>query len=118
MQEQTWELKRFVMDCVDAMAIGRAKVNKAGAVDVLITEKNNKTYVHLMNLLGEHRSQTVKTFDSIPAATDVQVELPLAYTPKYVKIQPENREISYTKTENGICISLPEVQMYTIIEIG
>ena len=117
LQERTWSLKKFVMDCVENMDIGRAKVNKAGTVELLVTEKNGKTYVHLVNLLGEHRSQTVKTFDSIPAATDIQVELTLAHTPKSVKLQPENREISYQKTPDGVRISLPKVELYTIVEI-
>lgn len=118
LQDGTWELKHFVMDCMDAMGAGRARVNKAGTVELLVTEKEDKTYVHLINLLGEHRSQTVKTFESIPALSDIQVELPLAHTPKFVKLQPENREIPYKLTETGICISLPSVELYTIIEIG
>ena len=118
LQEQTWELKHFVRDCMDAMAVGCARVNQGGKVELLVTEKDNKTYVHLMNLLGEHRSQTVKTFESIPAATDIQVELPLERNPKYVKLQPENWEIPYEQTQNGIRISLPAVELYTILEIG
>ena len=98
--------------------MGRAKVNKAGTVELLITEKDNKTYVHLMNLLGEHRSQTVKTFENIPAATDIQVELPLAHAPEFVKLQPDNKDIPYERTDHGISISLPMVELYTIIEIG
>ena len=118
LQDGTWELKHFVRDCMDAMAVGRARVNQGGKVELLVTEKDNKTYVHLMNLLGEHRSQTVKTFESIPAATDIQVELPLERKPEYVKLQPENREIPYEQTQNGIRISLPAVELYTILEIG
>ena len=118
LQEQSWELKRFVMNCADAMGVGRAKVNQGGTVELLVTEKDGKTYAHLMNLLGEHRAQTVKTFESIPAATDIQVEIPLANKPEFVKLQPENREIPYKRTHNGICISLPKVELYTIIEIG
>ena len=118
LQDQTWELKHFVMDCAQALGMGRAKVNKAGTVELLITEKDNKTYVHLMNLLGEHRSQTVKTFENIPAATDIQVELPLAHAPEFVKLQPENKDIPYERTDHGISISLPMVELYTIIEIG
>lgn len=118
LQGQTWELKHFVMKCVEAMGVGRAKVNKAGTAELLVTEKDNKTYVHLINLLGEHRSQTVKTFESVPAATDVQVELPLTHTPAYVKLQPENREVPYEQTGDGISISLPKVELYTILEIG
>ena len=118
LEDQTWELKHFVMDCAKAMGMGRAITNKAGTVELFVTEKDQKTYVHLINLLGEHRSQNIKTFESIPAATDIQVELPLACTPNFVKLQPENQAIPYTKTNNGICISLPKVELYTIIEIG
>ena len=106
------------MNCMDAMNVGRARVNKTGTVELMVTEKDSKTYVHLINLLGEHRTQTVKTFESIPAVTDVRVELPLTQTPKFVKLQPENREISYKRTQNGISIQLPGVELYTIIEIG
>ena len=118
LQEMSWELKHFVMNCMDAMDVGRARVNKTGTVELLVTEKDNKTYVHLINLLGEHRSQTVKTFESVPVATDIQVELPLTQTPQFVKLQPENREISYIRTHNGISIQLSGVELYTIIEIG
>lgn len=118
LQEQSWELKHFVMDCMDVMGVGRAKVNQAGAVELLVTEKDGKTYVHLVNLLGEHRAQTVKTFERIPAATDIQVELTWERKPKYVKLQPENQELSYKQTQNGINITVPKVELYTIIEIG
>ena len=118
LQEQSWELKRFVMECAEKMGVGRAKVNKPGTVELLVTEKNGNTYVHLINLLGEHRSQTVKTFDSIPAVTDVQVELELEHAPAFVKLQPENREIPYKQTPYGISIELPVVELYTIVEIG
>ena len=118
LQEQSWELKHFVMDCMDVMGVGRAKVNQAGAVELLVTEKDGKTYVHLVNLLGEHRAQTVKTFERIPAATDIQVELTWERKPKYVKLQPENQELSYKQTQNGIRIMVPKVELYTIIEIG
>ena len=118
LQEQSWELKRFVMECAEKMGVGRAKVNKPGTVELLVTEKNGNTYVHLINLLGEHRSQTVKTFDSIPAVTDVQVELALEHAPAFVKLQPENREIPYKQTPYGISIELPVVELYTIVEIG
>ena len=118
LQEQTWELKNFVKDCADAMEIGRAKVNQAGTVELLVTEKEQKTYVHLINLLGEHRSPTVKTFANIPVATDIQVELPVEKKPKCVKLQPENQEIPYQYTDGVLHISLPGVALYTIIEIG
>ena len=118
LQDGTWELKHFVMDCMDAMGAGRARVNQAGTVELLVTQKDNKTYVHLVNLLGEHRSQTVKTFESIPALMDIQVELPLARAPEFVKLQPENREIPYKRTQTGISISLTKVELYTIIEIS
>ena len=84
----------------------------------MVTEKDGKTYVHLVNLLGEHRAQTVKTFERIPAATDIQVELTWERKPKYVKLQPENQELSYKQTQNGIRITVPKVELYTIIEIG
>ena len=118
LQESSWELKHFVMNCMDAMNVGRARVNKTGSVELLVTEKDGKTYVHLVNLLGEHRSQTVKTFESIPAATDIQVAMPLAHAPKFVRLQPENIDIPYTQMENGISIRLPGVELYTIVEIG
>lgn len=118
LQNRTWELEHFVTDCMDAMGVGRARVNKAGAVELLVTEKNRKTYVHLVNLLGEHRSQTVKTFESIPAATDVLVELPLTRAPEFVKLQPENQDIPYERTQNEIRIQLASVALYTVIEIG
>ncbi len=118
LQESTWELKHFVMDCMDAIGVGRARVNHPGEVELLVTEKDSKIYVHLVNLLGEHRSQTIKTFESIPAATDIQVELPLAHAPEFVKLQPENKDVPYERTEHGISISLPMVELYTIIEIG
>lgn len=117
LQERTWELKRFVKDCMDAMGAGRARVSKPGEVEILVMEKNGRTYVHLINLLGEHRSQTVKTFDSIPAVRDVKAEVPLRHSPVCVRLQPENRDIPYERTQTGISFTLPSVDLYTIVEI-
>ena len=94
-----------------------ARESKPSAVDVLLTEKCGKSYIHMINLLGEHRSNTVCTFDYIPPVCDVDITCALPQAPAQVCCQPGNRPIAWKMEEKTLRIHLDKVELYDIIEI-
>lgn len=117
LNDRAWELKRFINNCISYLGEGIATVNKGGLVELLVSRKGSKRYVHLINLQGEHRSQFVKTFEEIPPVLDVTVDIALEKQPKAVKLQPGNVKIGYTKTDTGIRVQINRIDIHTIIEI-
>lgn len=117
LNERTFELSNIVHDIVSETGCGMVSVNKPAQVDVNLMQKDGKKYVHVVNLLGEHRSQDVKTFNNIPPVLNVEVRCNFAQNAKSVKLQPQNVELTFTQTENGIAFTLDKVDIYSVVEI-
>ena len=98
-EERTFEHSRLIERCLGSYGKGLVSVNTHGDTDVLLTEKNGKRYIHVINLLGEHRVPKVKTFVKIPPVYGVEVRYK-APRPAKAILRPENREIPFVY-ENG-----------------
>lgn len=114
--ENTFELKKFFADAL-ADVVTKVRSDKGGDADVQLMQKDGRTYVHIVNLLGEHRSERVKTFDSIPPVKDVTVRLRADEKPKSVKIQPQNEPVAFTFDNGVVTVKVDEVKIHDILEI-
>lgn len=117
LDERTYELSAFVNGFMAQVRAGEVSVNRAGQLDVVVTRKGNSKYIHLINLLGEHRSGKVKTFNSVPAVNDVRITVLVDKPFKEVLLQPQNTPVGYVRRGAEIEIVLDKVELYTIIEI-
>ena len=115
-EENTFELKKFFAKALADVAT-KIGLEKGGDADVQLMQKDGRTYVHIVNLLGEHRSERVKTFDLIPPVKDVTIRLRADKKPKSVKIQPQNEPAAFTFDNGVVTIKVDEVKIYDILEI-
>jgi len=116
-ETNTYQAKKFFADVVKALRPGTVSISTPAAVDVLITEKNGKDYIHLINLLGEHRSNTVKTFDYIPPVPNVEIAYRTQAVPTAVCCQPGNKPVAWHMENGTLHIRLDSVALYDILEI-
>lgn len=116
-QTGTFQAKRFFADVVKALRTGTVSISKPSVMDVLTTEKNGKDYIHVINLLGEHRSNTVNTFDYIPPVYDVDVTYAVSREPSGVSCQPGNRPVDWNVENGTLRLRLNKIDLYDIIEI-
>lgn len=48
---------------------------------------------------------------------NVEVRCNFAQNAKSVKLQPQNVELTFTQTENGIAFTFDKVDIYSVVEI-
>ena len=116
-ERNSFELKRFFRDCFAGRDLGRVRINKNGEADVLLTRKNGKEYLHVINLLGEHRSERIKTFDFIPSVRDVEITYASCAKPKRVVLRPSGEKADYEYKDGTLTVRLDKVEIHAITEI-
>ncbi len=114
--DMTFELKAFLKECLSMMGECRVSHNKPSLADVLLTTKNGVEYIHLVNLLGNHREERSKTFDYIPRLCDIEVKYKTDKAPKNVILRPDGRSIPFDYNGGVLTVSL-DVDIHTILEI-
>lgn len=97
---------------------GRVSLNKRGEADVLLTQKGDKEYIHLINISGEHRSERIKTFDSLPPLYGAEIVYKCAKMPKKVLLQPGGRAADCTYAAGELRVRVEKTDIHTIVEIG
>lgn len=116
LREKTAALRNY-LGRLTADVPKKAAVSGSRYVDVHITEKDGKTYVHLINTGGEHRAEGVRNFDELPPLYNLSVRLALGRKPDKVTMQPENAELPVTYAADAAVVTVPRLDVYSILVI-
>ena len=119
MNERTLEEEDFFSKLV--LSTGRQLIsnNHPGELEVVYRKKDNRTYLHLINLLGSHRVSTISTFKNIPPVSNVDIKIKVDAKPNAIYSRPDNKQIpfSYNKEQKEILIHLDFIELYEILEL-
>ena len=116
-QNQNSLLKNLVKKVIEEMDASFISTIKGSEnIHQVISRKNNKLYIHLINSGGEHNNPNVLVYNNLPAVENIQVNLQIK-TPKQIRTQPGNKIIPFTYNNNKVTIKIPSVQVYSILEI-
>ncbi len=113
--ENTFELKKFFKNVFSNIP-SRVSHDMSGAVDVTLNEKNGKEYINLVNLLGEHRCERIKTFDYIPKVHGLTVKYKTDRAPISLTERPSGKNVDFIY-EGGEVLFKTDIEIYTIIEL-
>jgi hypothetical protein len=86
-------------------------------VHQVLARKNGKTYVHLINTSGPHDNPNVLVYDEVPALPNITVNIRATTAPKKVTLQPENQILKYKYNNGNISITVPSIEIHSILEI-
>lgn len=117
LEEKTFELSLFFADVLDMMGKTKLESDSNGRYDSYLTKKDGKEYLHLINLLGEHRCPNNKTFDYIPGCLDLNIGLNLGKKITKIVDTCSDKEIEFKSNGNEISIHLDKLDLYSILEI-
>lgn len=117
LDDRTFELSYFMNDCLAKCKKVPLYVDKQGLVEFVATEKNGKTYLHFINLAGEHRSPVMKSFDVIPPVYEVGVNYPSAVAPKKVVLRPQGTELPFDFKDGAVSFKIDKLNIYEICEL-
>ena len=93
------------------------KVSGSHLVHVTLNKLNNKMYVNLVNIAGEHTNQKLIGYDEIPSLKDLNVTIITGLRPAKIVLQPEGRELQ-VDFQNGVAnVLVPELKIHSILEI-
>ena len=113
--DKTYQLQEF-FDKVLSVYDRKVKCDKKH-IEVNLTEKNGVKYIHLINLLGDHESIKVKTFDSIPPIYDITVNVKTNEKVSSLVLIPENKPLKFFYTDVGIRFTVNKLDIYSLVEI-
>jgi len=94
-----------------------ASVNGSYAVHQVTAWKNGHLYIHLINAGGAHSNPSVLDYAKVNPLHNIEVTLQLAHAPKAIRLQPENKSLSFTYTNGLANVTVPELAVYSILEI-
>lgn len=86
-------------------------------VHVAYRKKGEHTFIHLINTGGDHANRSVLVYNNIPSTSSLQVSLALDKEPRRVILQPGNHRLKFSYNHHHLNISVPPVDVYSIVEI-
>lgn len=95
-----------------------SSVRGSGLIHQVLSRKNDKSYVHLINTSGPHDNPNVMVYEEVPVLQDITVTVAASKAPKMVKLQPENSPLTYKYSNGNIVIQVPKVSIHSILEIS
>lgn len=88
-----------------------------GRLEIIVTKKDGKTMIQLVNAGGTHADRAVATDDYIPPVLDVKLTISASNAKKLI-LHPEETELPITYNPDGkISCSIPRIDIYSILEI-
>lgn len=94
-----------------------SKVSGSANLHQVVTKKNGKLYVHLINTNGPHDNPTVMVYEEVTPLSDINVSVRLPKIPKTVKLQPGNTKLPFTYKNGIMLVRVPDLKIHSMIEI-
>jgi hypothetical protein len=93
------------------------RVNGSHLVHVTLNKLNDRMYVNIINIAGEHTNQKATGYDEIPPLKDLTISINTERKPSKIFLQPEGRELE-VDFQNGVSkVVVPELQIHSILEV-
>jgi hypothetical protein len=111
-------LRDFVNNTINELFPDQlVKVSGTHMVHVTLNRLNDRMYVNLINVAGEHTNQNAIGYDEIPSLRDFKVSIDTKKKPSKIILQPEGRELEIDY-QNGLSkVVVPELMIHSILEV-
>lgn len=91
------------------------EVSGSHLVHVALNKLNDKTYINLVNVAGEHTNQAAIGYDQVPALTNLSVSI--KGKPSKIILQPEGKELNITFANGKSTVLVPRLEIHSILEV-
>jgi hypothetical protein len=93
------------------------KVAGTHLVHITLNRLNDRLYVNLLNIAGEHTNQNAIGYDEIPSLKNLRVSINTGQKPSKILLQPDGRELEIN-FQNGVSkVVVPELKIHSILEV-
>ena len=111
---KSYQLSMIALKCLSEYT-PKVKVENSGFVEVNVTRKDGKEYVHLINISGSHESEYVKTFNGIPILKDISVSYRADRKINKVILFPKNKQLKFETCGGAIKFSVDKLEIMATI---
>jgi hypothetical protein len=111
-------IRDFIKEIVrELMPSQLVEVTGSNLVHMALSRLNNKFYIHLMNVSGEHTNEQALSFDEVPALHDLTLRIHCPEKPSNIILQPEGLALPFTWNNGTATVQVEEVALHEILEI-
>ena len=113
-------LQRDLMrEIANSLYVPIVRVEKAnGRLEVVSLEKDGRLMIQLVNAGGTHTDVSVASDDYIPPILDITLSLSLKNEPEALILQPQGRELMFTKESDGsFRVDIDRVDIHSVVEV-
>ena len=109
--------RNFVKKIIGSIYTPSVRVLSKTNADISLMKKDGLLCVNILNLNGEHADRNVCGFDDIPALRDIELEIDFAEKPQFVRLEPENIDLSYTWEKGMIKVNVDKVDIHSVVVV-
>ncbi len=111
-------LRDYIGSLIDDLLPDRiVKVSGSHLVHVTVNKLNNKMYVNLVNIAGEHTNQKAIGYDEIPVLKGLKISINTVHKPAKIVLQPEGLELNVDFQDGISKVLVPEIKIHSILEV-
>jgi hypothetical protein len=115
---KTFAVRDFVNELINSLIPDKmVSVTGSHLVHIAVNSLNNKLYVSLINVSGEHSNENAIGYDEIPVIKDLSVSVQVPSKPARIILQPENKPLEYKYKDGRVKLTIPELILNSILEI-
>lgn len=115
---KTFVVRDSVNELINSlMPVKIVRVTGSQLVHITVNGLNDKLYVNLINVSGEHTNENAIGYDEIPAIKDLSVSVQVQSKPARIILQPENKPLEYKYKDGKVMLTLPELTLNSILEL-
>jgi hypothetical protein len=118
-QYKTFVIRDFIGETIDALGPDlRVKIGGSHLVHVALNKKNDKTYLNLINIGGEHTNTSAVGYDQVPPLVNLTIDVKSPTRPQSIVEYPSGKPLNFTWANGVSKLILPELDVYSILEIN
>ena len=91
------------------------EVSGSHLVHLALNKLNEKTYINLINVAGEHTNKAAIAYDQVPPLTDLTVKI--KGKPSKITLQPEGKDLPFNFANGKSSFVVPRLDVHSIVEV-
>jgi hypothetical protein len=114
---KTYQMRDFLAEVLENIYAEKAVKTNTHLVEVVLSEKEGREFVQLINIGAGKKASEVKSFNEILSLRDLKVEYLRECAPKKVIQYPANKEILFNYENGRVSFTINDLYIHTIIEM-
>jgi hypothetical protein len=111
-------LRDFISSHISELFPGQSvKVEGSHLVHLAVNRLNGKTYIHLLNVAGEHINPSSTGYDEIPMLKNLTVRIRSGKKPTRILLQPGSKEMKFEYNDGIATVDIAELAIHSILEV-